>query len=200
MQVTSIYRGGAVFMAAVVMVIVLLVGIGTFALLRRSTGTTSTAKFDQIENATIADLENVQESTAVGFEDAKLLDDIRQQIGSPMEGFMTEAVQTSGREVESPPEAQPSFRELIAHEASRDSQPSVAPVANFPRPTSGETDVTDPQRRHTSALRDAARRLDAGASELEDVEAYDLADRLREHAAQLRLEARQSGGEQVSSD
>lgn len=119
--------------------------------------------------------------------DPQTLEEIQRQrakFESPLSGSSFAPVDEQGQE-----DAE-AFAEAYQRAAAecRLSMPLPADnVATFAAP--------DPRARYVTALRDAARLLDATAADLEDAEAFAEADELRTRAQKLRLDARQAQAE-----
>mgnify|MGYP007059396213 FL=1 len=121
-------------------------------------------------------------SEPTGPSELELLNRIRGQIGSPLEGSsFLDAAET--------PEGEPAgFDEAY----SKASQNADAAKPLWQRPDSSYVPPAEPEVTYRQALRDAARVLDEGAANLEDANAFEQADALRQRADQLRELARQS--------
>lgn len=128
---------------------------------------------------------------------AQLVQKIRQQIGSPLDGSVFESAASQPQVIPTEPCAAPLPVEFdkIYEEVVRASDLSVDEPWHCAAPQSCELTaegyaVPDPRAQAQQSLRDAARELEATAADLEEGGAYDDADGLRRWARRLRADAR----------
>jgi len=133
---------------------------------------------------------------------AELVQKIRRQIGSPLDGsvFESPGANRAPAGPESCEALEPcEFRDIYERVAC-DPQSSAQICTEHeirepswgPRVPGHDTEDWAPEsgRRFQQSLRDAARQLEATAADLEDAQAYEDADALRRWAKRLRLDAR----------
>ena len=111
-------------------------------------------------------------------QELELLQQIRRQIGSPLDTSVFGGAAGEGLDDNS-------FDEIYQRAASEQKAEAVIPTRS-----GWDAVATDPELVFRAALRDAARQLDQSAAALEDLQSYDRADALRNWATKLREDAR----------